>query len=127
LLDSSVVVSFQVSKVATSMASSGGAWGNVRKFFKAAQDPANAKGLKDNGVEYKDKKRHASHDEGVAGDTIGDTLKGTGGPTLNVCVKLIVIASRAYASVDFCTGAETLLSDVRCGRVAWRSFLMVKA
>lgn len=86
-------------QMAISMSNSGGAWDNAKKFFKAAQDPANAQWFKDNGVEYKDKKWNAAHDNAVTGDTVGDPLKDTSGPSLNILVKLSAITSLVFASV----------------------------
>jgi inorganic pyrophosphatase len=86
-------------QMAISMSNSGGAWDNAKKFFKAAQDPGNAQWFKDNGVEYKDKKWHTSHDNAVTGDTVGDPLKDTSGPSLNILVKLSAITSLVFGSV----------------------------
>jgi len=86
-------------QMAISMSNSGGAWDNAKKFFKAAQDPANAPWFAENGVEYKDKKWSTAHDNAVTGDTVGDPLKDTSGPSLNILVKLSAITSLVFASV----------------------------
>ena len=74
--------------MAISMSKSEGAWYNAKKSFKATKDPANAQWFKDKGVKYKNKRWHTSHNNAVTVDTVGDPVKDTSGPSLNILVKL---------------------------------------
>ena len=67
--------------VAVSMTTGGGAWDNAKKYIEDGQ-------LKDEtgNVILKGSPEHAA---GVAGDTAGDPLKDTVGPSLHIVAKLI--------------------------------------
>ena len=55
----------------------GGAWDNAKKYIAAG-------GL------GPDKRKHTpQHDAAVIGDTVGDPLKDTSGPSLNILIKLV--------------------------------------
>jgi K(+)-stimulated pyrophosphate-energized sodium pump len=60
------------------MANSGGAWDNAKKYV----EEGNFGG-----------KGSDSHAATVIGDTVGDPLKDTSGPSLNILIKLMVMAS----------------------------------
>ena len=60
------------------MANSGGAWDNAKKYVEAG-----ALGGKGSDV----------HKATVIGDTVGDPFKDTSGPSLNILIKLMSIAS----------------------------------
>merc|ERR1719499_1588512 len=96
LLCGSLVAGVQL---AISMSNSGGAWDNSKKFFKACEESANQSWFKARGIEYKDKLWMQAHDNAVTGDTVGDPLKDTSGPSLNILVKLSAITSLVFASV----------------------------
>merc|ERR1719265_583771 len=74
-------------QLAISMSNSGGAWDNAKKYIEAG-------GL---GPEYG--KGSAAHKNAVTGDTVGDPLKDTSGPSLNIVVKLSAIMSLVFGSV----------------------------
>merc|ERR1712048_318633 len=74
-------------QLAISMSNTGGAWDNAKKYIEAG-------GL---GPEYG--KGSAAHKNAVTGDTVGDPLKDTSGPALNIVVKLSAIISLVFAEV----------------------------
>lgn len=72
-----------------SMANSGGAWDNAKKFIEAG----NLGG-----------KKSDPHKAAVVGDTVGDPFKDTSGPSLNILVKLMTIVSVLTATLYGATG-----------------------
>jgi len=74
-------------QLAISMSNSGGAWDNAKKYIEAG-------GL---GSEFG--KGSAAHKNAVTGDTVGDPLKDTSGPSLNIVVKLSAIMALVFGSV----------------------------
>ena len=76
-------------QMAISMSNTGGAWDNCKKFIESG-NYVNANG------EVK-KKGSEEHKASVIGDTIGDPLKDTSGPSLNILIKLMAIISLVFA------------------------------
>jgi inorganic pyrophosphatase len=76
-------------QLAISMSNTGGAWDNCKKFIESGEY-VNANG------EAK-KKGSEEHKASVIGDTIGDPLKDTSGPSLNILIKLMAIISLVFA------------------------------
>jgi len=74
-------------QLAISMSNSGGAWDNAKKYIESG-------GL---GPEWG--KGSSAHKNAVTGDTVGDPLKDTSGPALNIVVKLSAIMSLVFGSV----------------------------
>ena len=75
-------------QMAISAANTGGAWDNAKKYIEAgANDHARSIGGK--GSE--------SHKAAVVGDTVGDPLKDTSGPSLNILIKLMAVESLVFA------------------------------
>merc|ERR1712187_963860 len=74
-------------QLAISMSNSGGAWDNAKKYIEAG-------GL---GPEFG--KGSNAHKNAVTGDTVGDPLKDTSGPSLNIVVKLSAIMRLVFGSV----------------------------
>ena len=73
--------------LAISMSNTGGAWDNAKKYIEAGGlGPSNMKGS-------------ATHKNAVTGDTVGDPLKDTSGPSLNILIKLSAIISLVFADV----------------------------
>jgi len=74
-------------QLAISMSNTGGAWDNAKKFIeqKLSPDPE----LQGKGTEV--------HKAAVVGDTVGDPLKDTSGPALNILMKLMAILSLVFA------------------------------
>ena len=68
--------------LAISASNSGGAWDNAKKYIEAGN--LGCKGSED-------------HKAAVVGDTVGDPLKDTSGPSLNILIKLSAILSVVFA------------------------------
>merc|ERR1712154_605201 len=84
LLSGALVSSVQL---AISMSNTGGAWDNSKKYISAG-------GL---GKEYV--KGSEAHKNSVTGDTVGDPLKDTSGPALNIVMKLTAIICLVFGTV----------------------------
>lgn len=73
-------------QMAISMSNTGGAWDNAKKFVEKAKPDEPLKG-----------KGSDIHKAAVVGDTVGDPLKDTSGPSLNILMKLMAIISLVFA------------------------------
>ena len=73
-------------QMATSMSNTGGAWDNAKKLIGAS-----AKSSKYGG------KGSDAYKAAVVGDTVGDPMKDTSGPSLNILMKLMAIISLVFA------------------------------
>lgn len=91
-------------QLAISMSNTGGAWDNAKKYIEANGLPGHAKGSQ-------------AHKNAVTGDTVGDPLKDTSGPALNILIKLSAIVSVMFASV---LKSDTFSDPVK-GGPAWAS------
>ena len=67
--------------MAVFMANSGGAWDNAKKYIEAGHHGG---------------KGSMAHIASVTGDTVGDPLKDTAGPSLNILIKLISIITLTF-------------------------------
>merc|ERR1719515_149251 len=83
LLSGALVSSVQL---AISMSNTGGAWDNSKKYISAG------------GLGPKFVKGSEAHKNSVTGDTVGDPLKDTSGPALNIVMKLTAIISLVFGS-----------------------------
>jgi inorganic pyrophosphatase len=71
--------------MAVSMSNTGGAWDNAKKYIESG------------GLGAGIGKGSAAHKNAVIGDTVGDPLKDTSGPSLNILVKLSAITALIVA------------------------------
>jgi len=77
-------------QLAISMSNTGGAWDNAKKYIggNSIRDPDFGKGTE-------------CYKAAVVGDTVGDPLKDTSGPSLNILMKLMAIISLVFANYFF--------------------------
>jgi K(+)-stimulated pyrophosphate-energized sodium pump len=67
--------------LAIMMANAGGAWDNAKKYIEMGN--YGGKGTK-------------SHEAAITGDTVGDPLKDTAGPSMNILIKVMCIVSLVF-------------------------------
>jgi inorganic pyrophosphatase len=89
-------------QLAISQSNSGGAWDNAKKCVEAGgvkDHPLDAHGVADKSkpLEVQGKGSEV-HKSAVCGDTVGDPLKDTSGPAINIVMKLQAIISLVFAS-----------------------------
>ena len=77
-------------QLAISMANSGGAWDNAKKYIEKASPDSDLKG-----------KGSDVHKAAVVGDTVGDPFKDTSGPALNIVMKLMAVLSLVFADTFY--------------------------
>lgn len=76
-------------QLAISMSNTGGAWDNAKKYIESG------KLVTEDGRVCK--KGTDEHKAAVIGDTVGDPLKDTSGPSINILIKLMAIISLVFA------------------------------
>jgi Na+/H+-translocating membrane pyrophosphatase len=89
-------------QMAISSSNTGGAWDNAKKYIESGK-------LIDGGVVKK--KGSDEHKAAVIGDTVGDPLKDTSGPSLNILIKLSAILSLVFTPFFQRTGVITRLIE----------------
>ena len=75
-------------QLAISSSNTGGAWDNAKKYVEKGCVKVNGE------VQRKGSELHKA---AVVGDTVGDPLKDTSGPALNIVMKLMAILSLVFA------------------------------
>ena len=88
-------------QMAISSSNSGGAWDNAKKYIEARNLRIDDDDRKVNKVEEGQEffyKKSKPHKAAVVGDTVGDPLKDTSGPSLNILIKLSAIVSLVFGS-----------------------------
>ncbi|KAH6787301.1 Inorganic H pyrophosphatase family protein [Perilla frutescens var. hirtella] len=75
-------------QIAISASNTGGAWDNAKKYIEAGTSE-HARTLGPKGSD--------AHKAAVIGDTVGDPLKDTSGPSLNILIKLMAVESLVFA------------------------------
>ena len=87
-------------QIAFSASNSGGAWDNAKKIIEAQRLRVKIQGEGEDEIlitkstpYFKDIKAAA-----VAGDTVGDPLKDTSGPAINILIKLSAICSLVFGT-----------------------------
>jgi len=83
-------------QIAFSFSNTGGAWDNAKKYVEAGVH--STKKMKDpkTGQFILMKKKTECHQAAVTGDTVGDPLKDTSGPAINILIKLSAITSLVF-------------------------------
>lgn len=85
-------------QVAFSASNTGGAWDNAKKYIEAKnfsrviEYDAEGRQL----PRYQFEKGSDAHKAAVVGDTVGDPLKDTSGPSINILIKLSAITSLVF-------------------------------
>jgi inorganic pyrophosphatase len=74
-------------QVAISFSNTGGAWDNAKKYIEAGNLVVKGEVKKKGSMEHK---------AAVVGDTVGDPLKDTSGPSINILIKLMAITSLVF-------------------------------
>jgi len=70
--------------LAITMANAGGSWDNAKKYIEKGEYGGKGSG---------------AHKAAVVGDTVGDPMKDTSGPSLNIMIKLMAVISLVFAPV----------------------------
>jgi inorganic pyrophosphatase len=87
-------------QMAVSMSNTGGAWDNAKKYVEAGASE-HARTLGGKGSEC--------HHAAVIGDTVGDPLKDTSGPSNNILIKLMAVESLVLAPFFLAHTADGLV------------------
>lgn len=86
-------------QIAISASNTGGAWDNAKKYIESGGIPGFGKGSD-------------VHKAAVIGDTVGDPLKDTSGPSLNILIKLMAIVSVVFSRAIAKAGADGYLGSL---------------
>ena len=81
-------------QMAISASNTGGAWDNAKKYIEKKN--LAVEGTENNNTVVYYGKGSKPHKAAVIGDTVGDPLKDTSGPSLNILIKLSAIVSLVF-------------------------------
>jgi len=93
LLAGSIVSGVQI---AISFSNTGGAWDNCKKYIENGSNVGKEPAA--DGGQYIFSKPSEAHKNAVVGDTVGDPLKDTSGPSINILIKLSAITSLVFGT-----------------------------
>jgi Na+/H+-translocating membrane pyrophosphatase len=82
-------------QMAISASNTGGAWDNAKKYIEKKNLIDDSVRTEDGAISYFTK-GSKPHKAAVIGDTVGDPLKDTSGPSLNILIKLSAITSLVF-------------------------------
>lgn len=86
-------------QIAISFSNTGGAWDNAKKYIEAGTHVSKEVLGDEEGEErYIFRKHSDAHKAAVVGDTVGDPLKDTSGPSINILIKLSAITSLVFGN-----------------------------
>ena len=93
-------------QIAISFSNTGGAWDNAKKYIEAESHQSRHKlgDAEEVDGKYFFKKGTEAHKAAVIGDTVGDPLKDTSGPSINILIKLSAITSLVFGDFFRKTG-----------------------
>jgi inorganic pyrophosphatase len=83
-------------QIAFSFSNTGGAWDNAKKYVEAGEHYTKKMTDPKTGQKILMKKKTECHQAAVTGDTVGDPLKDTSGPSINILIKLSAITSLVF-------------------------------
>jgi Na+/H+-translocating membrane pyrophosphatase len=84
-------------QIAISFSNTGGAWDNAKKYIEAGVHESKViLGDTDLDAVYVFDRGSEAHKAAVIGDTVGDPLKDTAGPSINILIKLSAITSLVF-------------------------------
>jgi len=88
-------------QIAISFSNTGGAWDNAKKYVEEGShqypiDPVTGNRYTDDDGNDYFRKGTEAHKAAVVGDTVGDPLKDTSGPSINILIKLSAITSLVF-------------------------------
>merc|ERR1740117_2740644 len=101
-------------QIAFSFSNTGGAWDNCKKLVE--EGSYKIKDEEGNDFYFKKKidgKPTEEHKAAVVGDTVGDPLKDTSGPSINILMKLSAITSLVFGSFIANSGGWIISATVR--------------
>ena len=85
-------------QIAFSFSNTGGAWDNAKKYVEAGTHYTKKHVDPETKQKVLMKKKTECHQAAVTGDTVGDPLKDTSGPAINILIKLSAITSLVFGS-----------------------------
>ena len=79
-------------QIAISFSNTGGAWDNAKKYIEAGTNHSKVD------HDHVFRKHTEEHKAAITGDTVGDPLKDTSGPSINILIKLSAITSLVFGT-----------------------------